>query len=152
MRGTNTPPQFSPAFGYETRTQHEAFSSPVFSLSQCMRTFTRFNWSVKTSSPDGPTTVAVWVGMTGLRWSKGLRNGTVRRCASTMVMKKPVLPSAALIFAVWSAGSKLARTESTFAFRLCGKSTAPRETGRLFSMTHCIASTANCRSWTLPPS
>ena len=59
IRGIWMKPQPAPAQAGETRTKQELFSSFLPSRSQWNCTFTRAYSSVKISSPDGPTTVAV---------------------------------------------------------------------------------------------
>ena len=58
-RDVRSTPQFLPAHGCDTRTQHELFSFFLPSRSQWNCTFTRPYLSVKISSPAGPTTTAV---------------------------------------------------------------------------------------------
>src|SRR5580658_178866 len=60
MRGMCIAPQLVPAQTCATRTQHELFSSFPPSRSQWNCTLTRPYLSVQISSPDLPTTTAVW--------------------------------------------------------------------------------------------
>src|ERR1017187_10400164 len=83
MRGMKIAPQLLPAQVCATRIQQELFSSLVPSRSQKNWTLMRPYWSVQISSPDLPTTTAVWVlGITGLRPRRGGRKGTVLGMAS----------------------------------------------------------------------
>ena len=76
MRGIEIPPQLFPAQGCETRIQHELFSFFLPSRSQWNWTFTRPYLSVWISSPEGPTTTAVWQPCTkGCGVTRGGRNG-----------------------------------------------------------------------------
>ncbi len=59
-RGRKLAPHFFPAQGCATRIQHELLSSPSPRRSQWNWTLMRPYSSVWISSPEGPTTIAVW--------------------------------------------------------------------------------------------
>src|SRR4051794_16666559 len=85
MRGRKICPQLLPAQPCATRIQHELFSSFFPSWSQWNCTLMRPYLSVQISSPDLPTTIAVCVlGITGLRATRGGRNGTAAGKASKL--------------------------------------------------------------------
>ena len=74
MRGIWMKPKPLPAQVCDTRTKQELFWSFLPSRSQWNCTFTRAYSSVKISSPEGPTTVAVCgPRMTGRREMRGGR-------------------------------------------------------------------------------
>src|SRR2546422_5707865 len=83
IRGIWMEPQLLPAHDVATRTQQElsSFFLPLRSQWNC--TFTRPCLSVQISSPDFPTTTAVWEPRTTGRWFvRGGRNGTVKGIAT----------------------------------------------------------------------
>src|SRR5437899_2589349 len=83
MRGMYIAPHCLPAHPWATRIQQELFSSRLPSLSQKNCTITRPYLSGQISSPDLPTTTAVWVPcIRGFRAMRGGRNGTLLGIAS----------------------------------------------------------------------